>query len=284
MSAQGSHHALISALDANMSEEAGALHVELSRAEQKRILLSAESASAILLRGDGARLVDSLRSAGAERVRVILYIRSPLALANAVYSELTGALATGGATFHEYLATFVRPAEFSFDRLLEACARDDVCLVARPYDANVRRGVVRDLLDTLNLDLAVTDEPRLNRSFGPLAIEALRVIGTEVGAAGEAERYRLIPPLHSIARSIDESPFWGIDESAEGVLAPVDRQFDALAAALWGQPWRQAIGEERRRSNRFDPATASQEESEKLRRLLSEMRHVVRESGAPFGD
>ena len=81
--------------------------------------------------------------------------------------------------------------------------------------------------------------------------------------------------MFRIGRSIPERPFWGVDESIERLLAEPDRKTDAFARAVWGKPWRDVIGEEKRPLNTFDPATANAAQLASFRTLQAQVRQAA---------
>jgi hypothetical protein len=246
------------------------LRAELVTAPPRSILISSETVTKAVVEGDGARVIDALREAGAARVRLLLYVRSPFALASSSYSSRIGRLDLGGTTFDEYVREHDSGSVHRYDRFLELAQRDDVDLSVRPYSESARRSILQDFAKALGVDLRDAREPRRNASFGPIGLEAMRLIAAEFGPFRDDLRPHLWPPLRRIARSLGEQPFWGIDESREGELATADRRTDEFARAVWGRGWREAIGEERRPLNVFDPSDPAQQAA--LQAALREMR------------
>jgi hypothetical protein len=208
-------------------------------------------------------------------VQVLLYVRSPFAQANASYCQRTGALQLNGASLAEFVPKISAETYFDYDHFLRLAERDDVTLTVRPYSATVRKGVARDLLSTLGVELELAEEQRLNTSFGPIAIEALRRFGAEVGVLKDYALHHFMHLMFRIGRSIPERPFWGIDESIERGLAEPDRKTDAFAKAVWGKPWREVIGEEKRPLNIFDPATADASQLASFASLQAQIRQAA---------
>ena len=268
----GAHHRLIRALLGGPRSAAtmALLRAELRRAASGNVLISSEMVKKYVVEGEGARLIDAFRRAGAARVRLLLYVRSPFALASSSYSSRTSKLGLAGAEFDRFLRDHDNGPDYRYDRFLELARRDDVELVVRPYSASARRTILGDFAETLDLDLPREDEPRHNMSFGPIGLEAMRVIAAEAGPLPEQRRMRLWPHVRRIARLLGEQPFWGVDERREASLATADRRTEEFARAVWGRGWREVIGEERHALNIFDPADPSQQAL--LEAVLREMR------------
>jgi hypothetical protein len=273
----GSHHGLIARLDDQGGNDRvrEALAAELATIDQEKVLISAEFSKRVIVEGRGEALIDALRGAGARHVHLILYLRSPFALANALYSQRTGQLMLGGADFDAFLDRLAEEPYFEYDRFLALAGRDDVSLTVRPYSAEVREGAIQDFLATLGIDLEISQEPRINQTYGPVAIAALRQLGAETVALGAQQKVALAHQLFRIGRSISETSFWAIDDRIEGRLAEADRATEEFAQAAWGKPWREAIGEERRPLNLFDPETATLEDRAVHDRLLAQMRSAA---------
>jgi hypothetical protein len=257
----GAHHRLIYALLGRSRSRAtmALLRAEIAHAPPRTVLISSETVKKAIVEGQGERLIDGLRAAGAARVRLLLYLRSPFGLVNSSYSSHTSRLGLAGATFAGFLREHGSGSAYRYDRFLELARRDDVDLVVRPYGASARLSIVGDFAGGLGIDLAGAQEPRHNSSYGPVGLEAMRIIALEGESIPEARRRRLLEPLRHIARSLDEQPFWGIGPSEEAVLAEAERRTEAFALAVWGRGWREAIGEERRPLNVFDPADPRQQ-------------------------
>jgi hypothetical protein len=257
----GAHHRLIFTLLGlrHSPLTVATLRAELALAAPRTVLISSETVTKAVVEGNGARAIDALREAGAARVRLLLYVRSPFALASSSYSSRIGRLDLGGISFDQYVREHDGGSVHRYDRFLELARRDDVELIVRPYSESARRSIVGDFAEALGVDLGDAPEPRRNSSFGPIGLEAMRLVAAETGPLPEELRPRLCPPLRRIARSLGEQPFWGIDESREGDLATADRRTDEFARAVWGRGWREGIGEERRPLNVFDPADPNQQ-------------------------
>lgn len=257
----GAHHRLIYMLlgQSHSRTTRALLGAELAQAKARTVLISSETVKKAVVEGKGDSLIDALRAAGAARVRLLLYVRSPFGLANSAYSSHTSRLELEGATFAEFVRTHEIGPAYRYDRFLELARRDDVDLVVRPYSASARRSIARDFAEALGIELGCGNEPRHNMSFGPVGLEALRVIAAEAGPLSGNLRKRLYMALRPIARSLGEQPFWGVDEPGEAALATADRRTEEFARALWGRGWREVIGEERRGLNLFDPADPDQQ-------------------------
>jgi hypothetical protein len=269
----GAHHRLIYFLTGQprSTESLNWLRAELALAPPHKVLISSETAKKSIVNGDGHRLVDALRSAGAGRVRLLLYVRSPFGLANASYSGRTGRLELAGASFEDFLKSHDVAPAYRYDRFLDLAERDDVDLVVRPYSEDVRRSVVSDFAKAIGVCLDGITEPRHNGSFGPVGLEAMRLIAAQMGEIEIKLRHRLRNSLRNIARQLPEEPFWGMDPGREALLRTADSRTEAFARAVWGRGWREVIGKERRPLNVFDPADAPQ------RALLdSTLRHMNR--------
>jgi hypothetical protein len=273
----GSHHVLINTLTRGDIEEFGVerLRAELANVEQDRVLISGEVAKSLIIAGLGGPLVDALRAAGAATIQILIYVRSPFALANASYCQRTGALVLKGATFDEFLPTLCAETYFDYDHFLRLAERDDVTLTVRPYSEAARKSVTRDFLSTLGVELELAEEERLNTTFGPIAIEALRRFAEEEGALEGYALHHFMHLMFRVGRSIPEPPFWGIDEAVERRLAEPDRKINAFAKAVWGKPWRDVIGEEKRPLNVFDPATAEASQLASLAQLQAHVRRAA---------
>jgi hypothetical protein len=256
--ADGAHHPLIYALLGKRRSRttAAVLRAELMQAAPRSVLLSSETVKKAVVEGEGGRVIDSLRAAGAARIRLLLYVRSPFGLASSSYSSHTSRLELGGATFADFVRAHDAGPVYRYERFLELARRDGVDLVVRPYSESARSSIGLDFAEALGVELHLANEPRLNSSYGPVGLEAMRIIAAEMGPLPDALRKRLFASLRPVARSLGEQPFWGIDESAEAALATADRRTEAFALAVWGRGWREAIGEERRALNVFDAAKA----------------------------
>jgi hypothetical protein len=252
----GAHHRLIHMLLGRWRSRttAALLRAELAQAAPRAVLISSETVKKAVVEGEGNRVIDALRAAGAGRVRLLLYVRSPFGLASSSYSSHTSRLDLGGARFAEFLPAHNSGAVYRYDRFLELAGRDDVELVVRPYSQSVRQSIGGDFAQALGIELGCLNEPRHNMSYGPVGLEALRLMTVEAGPLADPLRKRLYTALRPIARALGEQPFWGIDESREAVLATADRRTEEFAHAVWGRGWREVIGEERRALNVFDPA------------------------------
>jgi hypothetical protein len=270
----GAHHRLIDALVRGSSScrTTRLLRFELAGARRRAVLVSSETAKRVVVEGDGHRLIDGFRSAGAARVRILLYLRSPFGGANAFYSELTGTLALNGASFDEFLKAHDLGPSYHYGRFLELAERDDVELLVRPYSRGARHDIISDFTGELGAKLGEIFEARHNSSFGPVGLEAMRQMAAETSAFDSRRREPLINGLRAVARSIPEMPFWGMDPEHEALLPTADRRTDEFAAALWGRGWREVVGEERRALNVFDPGDRRQQAQ--LECALDSMRGV----------
>jgi hypothetical protein len=274
----GTHYVLISALADEQQEKAAVrqLAAELAEVEQDRVLISGEVAKHWIVEGAGARLIDNLRAAGAGRVHILLYLRSPFALANAAYCQRTGSLVLKGATFEEFLPRLCAERYFDYDQFVRLRERDDVSLTVRPYSSEARRGVTRDLLRTLGVELELKEEQRLNTSYGPIAIEALRRFGAQEPGLRSMALQHFMHLMFRIGRSISERPYWAVDDRVRQMLAEPDRKTDEFSLAVWGRPWRDEIGDEDRPINIFDPGSADAEQ----RAIFEELQARIREAAA----
>jgi hypothetical protein len=272
----GGHHRLVRWINAGAPDGLAAdiLRSEMTAAFPSRVVISSEAANKMIVLGRGDKLVEVLKRAGAMHIHLVLYMRSPFGLANAFYSHDTGSLTGGGVNLFEYVRTFNESPGFHYHRYLELASRSDVTLTVRPYGAELRGSVVADFLELLGADLLLPEEPTLNQSFGPVALQAMRRIAQEVGPLSERDRQRLRARLHPIARSLAENPFWGIEPRHEQLLAGADRSSDEFARAVWGRTWRDMIGEERPRATRFDPLDPLQRDL--YHETLSKMRDAKR--------
>jgi hypothetical protein len=275
----GAHHRLIAAFDGQPLGRLATklLQAELRHAHPRKVLVSSELAKNVIVNGRGGRLLDGLRQAGVSRVQLLLYLRSPFGLANAAYSELTASLALGGASFAEFLSGHDTGPAYRYDQFLDLARRDDMDLIVRPYSEAVRRSVAADFAQAIGVDFGQAQEPRHNSSLGPVGLEALRRIAAECAEIDAGVQSRLAISLRAIAAALPEAPFWAIDAAHEAMLETADRRTDAFARVLWGTGWREAIGEERRPLNLFDPGDHGQQAL--LDSTLRRMRHTAFGSG-----
>ena len=257
----GAHHRLIHMLLGRRPSRttAALLRAELAQAAPRTILISSETVKKAVVEGEGERVIDALRAAGAARIRLLLYVRSPFGLASSSYSSHTSRLDLNGARFSDFLRSHGAGPVYRYDRFLELARRDDLELVVRPYSQSARRSIGSDFAEALGLALPCSNEPRHNSSYGPVGLEAMRIMSAEAGPLPDPLRKRLYMALRPIARGLGEQPFWGIDESVEAALATADRRTEEFALAVWGRGWREVIGEERRALNIFDPAEPGQQ-------------------------
>jgi hypothetical protein len=268
----GAHHRLIHTLIGQQPSRArmALLRAELAQAGRRPVLISSEAAKKAIVEGKGDELVDALRAAGASGVRILLWVRSPFGRANSSYSSQTSRLGLAGARFADFLRAHDAGPGYRYDRVLRLSERSDVELIVKPYSASARRSIVLDFADALGVTLGSENEPRHNASFGPIGLEAIRTIVEETGPLSLNWRRRLSLPLRQIARSLGEDPFWGIEATAEAALATADSRTEEFALAVWGRSWREAIGEERRPLNVFDPGDP--DHRAQLEAALAEMR------------
>lgn len=256
----GDHHRLILGRPGQLRSRArlALLRAEFAQAAGSRLLISSETATEVILAGGGHGLIDTLRAAGAGKVTLLLYLRSPVGLVNSSYSEVISGLEFGGPDFAEFLASWNETAYLRYDHFLELAERDDVVLQVRPYCAQARRSIVRDLLGALDLDLPVADEPRVNTSLGPAALAAIRLLSGELGAMPVEVRWRVATELRAIGRKLPEKPFWGMDAHHRRLIADFEHRTDVFARAVWGTGWQERIGDEQRPQNVYDPACRDQ--------------------------
>ena len=256
----GDHHRLIRPASRGIRWKArqGLIGAEMVAAHPLRVLISSETAAEVILAGGGRQLIGELRAAGAGRISLLLYLRSPYALANASYSEVVSGLEFGGPTFPEFLRNWNETAYARYDRFLELAEGDDISLTVRPYHAEARRSMAADVLAALGVDFPFDEEPRLNASLGPVALEAIRHIAHELKPMARERRWLLSERLRAIGRTLAERPFWGMDAGHELLIADAEQRTDDFARAVWGKGWRDVIGEERRPVNSFDPADEDQ--------------------------
>ncbi|QAY77967.1 hypothetical protein [Sphingosinicella sp. BN140058] len=270
----GAHHRLIQAFDRRPfgAVTAKLLAIEIRRAPGRTILVSSELAKTAIVHGRGQQVIDAFRAAGADRVRLLFYLRSPFALANAAYAERTGSLDLGGAPFVDFLRVHDAGPAYAYEGFLDLAARDDVDLEVRPYSALVRRSIAEDFGDAIGITWRRCDGPRRNRSLGPIGLEAMRRIAAEGGLPDGARRVRLYMRLRAIGLALGEAPFWQMDAAHQALLTTADHRTDAFARAVWGHGWRETIGEEERPLNVFDPADPRQQDM--LERTLAQMRRA----------
>jgi hypothetical protein len=276
-SAKGNHHQLIERLSGGTGREKAleALREEVSHIPHRNVLVSSEAAKKKIVGGEGEALVEAFRDAGGARVHILLYLRSPFAHANSFYAERTATLFLGGATFAEHVDRLHQEACFNFGAFLALAERNDTFLTVRPYGLRAHRAIVRDFLTAIGADFQELVEPRLNRSLGPIALEAMRQIAAELGPISPARQHGLWPRLQELGRSVAEQPFWVIDEAEERRLQFADRATDAFTTALWGRRWREVFGEDRQPLNVFNPSTAVAQERDLWRGLLAKMRALA---------
>lgn len=256
----GAHHQLIYALSGERPDNARLrlLSAEIAQARAATLLISSEAAMRVILDGEGDRLIEAVRSLGALRVNLSFYMRSPFGLANAIYAQRISALQAGGARFADFIQAQNSGPLYRYDRILQLASRRDVRLTVWPYDRAARGAVAANFLRRIGVKPAGLDEPRLNISLGPVGLEAMRVLGSETGPLSFELHRRLRDRLREIARSVEEDPFWGIDEQHERMLALADARADEFAYAVWGRGWRAVIGEERRKLNVYNPQNSQQ--------------------------
>lgn len=273
--ADGAHHRLIHTLLGRLRSRTtrALLRAELAQAPPRIVVISSETVKKAVVDGEGSRVIDALRAAGAARIRLLLYVRSPFGLASSSYSSHISRLELEGATFDDFVRAQDDGPAYRYERFLDLARRDDVDLVVRPYSEAARRSIGLDFAKTLGVDLQVASEPRLNTSYGPVGLEAMRVLAAEVGPLPDAVRKRLFASVRPVARSLGEQAFWGIDESVEAALASADRRTEAFAQSVWGRGWREMIGEERRPLNVFDSSDSPQRVL--LDRALRQMREIA---------
>lgn len=273
----GAHHSLIYTIQGQRHSRwmSILLRGELEQATLRTVLISSEASKEAIVGGDGNRLIDALRAAGAARVRLLLYVRSPFELANSAYSTKTSQLNLEGATFADFVKAQDAGPAYHYERFLELAMRDDVDLLVRPYGAAARSSIGRDFGEALSIELSCTNEPRLNTSLGPVGLEAMRIMTTEMMPFSTARRRHLFAALRPVARSLNEQPFWGLDERTEAALGTADQRTEQFALAVWGRGWREVIGTRRRALNVFDPADEQQRIL--LERALTQMREVAAE-------
>jgi hypothetical protein len=273
----GAHHQLIYALSRERPDSGRIrlLRAEIAQARRATLLISSEAAMKAILHGAGDLLVDALRGLGARRVHLLFYMRSPFALANAIYAQRTSSLRAEGARFSDFVQAQNSGPLYRYDRILQLARRDGVRMTVYPYDAEARRGISADFFQRIGAKVATADEPRLNVSLGPVGLEAMRVIGSETEALPFELHWKLCQRLREIARSLSEDPLWGMDEQHERMLALADTRANAFAEAVWGCGWRKAIGEERRRLNVFDPR--NREQQSLCDAMIAEMRKAKAE-------
>lgn len=271
----GAHHALIYWLTGQPSRRLSRslLRAEMGQAFPARLLISSEFAKQVIVAGDGDQLIDALRANGAGKVHLLLYVRSPFGVANATYSEATSSLSRRGLVFADYLRWLIQGSYYRYDRFLELARRPDVELTVRPYDENARRDIVGAFWGALEVDIPVREGPRLNSSFGPVGLEAMRIVAREVGPLEHRQWWNLRERVREVGRSLGEQPFWGIGEGEEALLADADRRTDEFAHAVWGRTWRDVIGEERRHLNVYNPDDPRQRDL--LQLALARMRSAA---------
>lgn len=263
----GAHHALLYQLDDRPVRPVSGKLVaaEIARAGSRRALISSEVAWEIIAAGSGDRLIDLLRAKGARQVHLIMFIRCPYASANSMYSQKTGSLLLKGKTFEEYLPEYDASALTDHKPLLDLSKRQDVDLTLRPYGSDV----VADFARTIGVNLPAGDR-RENRSFGPVAVEALRLISTELEFKDAAHWDRVRNHLRRMAAAVDERPFWAIGPEHEARLSTAERRTEEICRAIWGKGWREALGQEQRPRNVYDAADGTQRAG--MLRLLEKMR------------
>jgi hypothetical protein len=275
--ADGGHHALVTALhDQTLGTlDARLLETEIARAFPGRALISSEKIKRIVVEGGGHRLLDALRAAGAGHIQILFYLRSPAGKANAHYSQTTAALQMSGLTFSEFLRSSESSQGYAFECLSDLARRDDVDLVVRPYSAAVRSSALSDFADAIGVDLSGTVEPRHNRSYGPVGIEAMRRLAAEIGPIEPGVRQRLRLRVNAVARALEEESYWGVDPQHRALLEDAERRTDAFAHTVWGRGWREVVGDEDRNLNVFDPANDVQRAA--LEQTLEEMRRIAKQ-------
>lgn len=256
----GDHHRLVLARPGALRTKArlALLRAEFAQAAASRLLISSETATELIHAGGGHGLIDLLRAAGAGKVTLLLYLRSPVELANSAYSEVISGLEFGNPDFAEFLASWNETAYLHYDHFLELAERGDVVLKVRSYGPRAQQSIVRDFLDTLDLDLPVDDEPRVNGSLGPAALEAIRLLSKELAPLPREVRWRVSERLRGIGRALPEQPFWGMDCGHRRLIADFEERTERFAQAVWGTGWKEQIGDEGRGRNVYDPACPDQ--------------------------
>lgn len=254
------------------------------RQGKPRVLISSERMYEDISLGRFPRILDLLREAGATRYTIVMYLRSPFQQVNSIYAHRTATFALQGldiAGFAERLTSTEQHqglrALFDYQRLIEIVRRDDVDLILRPYNGAVAKAVYPDFLQSLGLRMpSATNALRLNASFGPASLEAMRVVAGELGRLSESQWH----PLRAFANTFaQENPervsYWGIDEAIADRLSHLDDQTEQLARFAWKASWRDVIGDERRPVTAFDPGTAEPEQLRIYEAMLGGLRRTA---------
>jgi hypothetical protein len=254
------------------------LRLELEAAQPGRVLISAERLKLHVVEGRGGDLIRTLRRLEPRVIKMIVYLRSPFALANAAYSQRTAALSLQGQSFAEHVHDLCGSSYFDYVRFLNLPLE----LVVRPFSAEVRRGVLGDFLRALGIRLAgVETEPRLNASFGPMSLEIMREFGPAAAKWRPAFRQRAREALAATAHAHPEEPLWAVDDEVRRMMSGPDALTESFAVAVWGRSWRDVIGDEDKPLNVYRAETASPEARRRYAQLRQTMRSRLREVREP---
>lgn len=282
----GHHHALMRDLRLRGNNLLlNDLTKELFHKHTSKLLISAEVIKNFIVENRYKDLLQNFRSLGINNIRVIMYLRNPFHLINASYCEQIKSLAVDGSDIDKYVERYVSRKYqghyrfFDYDHLIDMTRQPDVTVILRPYNPMVASSVVTDFLATLGLPHEQCFlEPRRNVSPGPIAIEALRQIGGQIGPVEPSKKTRLIRHLNNnLSKFPEKAPYWGIDENMtrSAPLAKADYQTELLSQFAWGRSWREVIGNDHRPLNVFDPANAPSGQIKIYEAMLDRMRKTI---------
>lgn len=252
------------ATGASVSAIAG-LKAEQSHHRDADVLVSSEQMMNDIAQDRFVRVLDGFRACGADRFTILMYLRSPFELVNGLYALNTRTFSLHGLPLAAFVARFGSDESnflrtyVEYGRIIALAQYGDVDLVIRPYTRAVASSAVGDLLRTLDLPpLQAADQLRLNTTNGPIALEAMRAIARSLGKLSIPQRRYMRAEAARISTGYPESAsYWGITDRIAARLARADEETDRLSHFAWGKPWREAIGDERKAPNAYDPATAS---------------------------
>lgn len=228
----------------------GALAAELADVDAPVAILSSEAFSRVACRREGPANVISAAKEIVSDVRIVYFVRNQLSLLNSLYGQRVKSLRAIDA-FAPHASSHLGSVLNDFPRLLSAWYQsDDIDFVAVPFTGSRDVDPLAELLRVSGVEvdssLLVAKRDDVNRSLGPVGIEAARLLGAMLRGLypdfdpeePAAKRLYRRSSLRASKYGWCDEPFWGwTPETAAAAAERFAARNEEFAQAVWGHGW-----------------------------------------------